>query len=50
MKLLGLALREPCLDLEQITGKSVKKGLLHRGGLGAQILTDGIINVGDTIK
>jgi MOSC domain-containing protein YiiM len=33
-----------------VTGKSVIKGLLHRGGLRAQILTQGTIRVGDEIS
>src|SRR6266576_4912434 len=45
----GLRLCEPCDHLQKLTGKPVIKGLLHRGGLRAQILTQGTIRVGDTI-
>jgi len=41
---------EPCTHLEQLTGKRLVKGLVHKGGLRAQILTAGKICVGDTIK
>src|SRR6266446_2339572 len=42
----GIRLCEPCDHLQKVTGKSVIKGLLHRGGLRAQILTPGTIRVG----
>jgi MOSC domain-containing protein YiiM len=45
----GIRLCEPCDHLQRVTGKSVIKGLLHRGGLRAQILTQGTIRVGDVI-
>jgi MOSC domain-containing protein YiiM len=45
----GIRLCEPCDHLQKVTGKSVIKGLLHRGGLRAQILTPGTIRVGDVI-
>ncbi len=47
--LRGIQLCEPCSHLEGLTKKGVQAGLIHRGGLQAQILTDGIIRVGDTI-
>jgi MOSC domain-containing protein YiiM len=45
----GIRLCEPCDHLQKVTGKSVIKGLLHRGGLRAQILTQGTIRVGDKV-
>ena len=45
----GLRLCEPCSHLEKLTGKRLIKGLLHRGGLRAQILTAGDVRVGDEI-
>jgi len=45
----GIRLCEPCEHLQKLTGKQLLKGLLHRGGLRAQILTEGIIHVGDTV-
>ena len=49
VRIRGIRLCEPCDHLQKVTGKSVIKGLLHRGGLRAQILTRGTISVGDKI-
>ena len=49
VRLRGLRLCEPCDHLQQLTGQSVIKGLRHRGGLRAQILTPGTIRVGDQV-
>ena len=46
----GIRLCEPCSHLEGLTEKGVLEGLIHRGGLRAQILTDGVIRVGDPIQ
>jgi MOSC domain-containing protein YiiM len=43
VRIRGLRLCEPCGHLQNVTGKPVIKGLLHRGGLRAQILTPGTI-------
>ena len=48
--LIGKRLCEPCEHLADMTQKGVLPGLVHRGGLRAQILSGGIIRVGDTIK
>jgi MOSC domain-containing protein YiiM len=40
---------EPCLHLQQMTRPGIIKDLIHRGGLNADILTDGQINVGDPV-
>jgi MOSC domain-containing protein YiiM len=45
----GIRLCEPCDHLQRLTGKQVIKGLRHRGGLRAQILTEGTIHAGDAI-
>ncbi len=50
VRIRGIRLCEPCDHLENITGKRVMKGLLHRGGLRAQILTRGTIRVGDAVN
>ena len=47
--LQGIRLCEPCDHLAELTGKEVRPGLVHRGGLRAQILTEGEIRVGDSI-
>lgn len=49
IQLRGLRLCEPCMHLARLSGKSVVPGLVHRAGLRAQILTDGVIRVGDPV-
>ncbi len=49
VRIRGIRLCEPCDHLQRIIGKHVIKGLLHRGGLRAQILTQGTIRVGDSV-
>lgn len=46
----GVRLCPPCNHLEQLTGKPVLGPLVHRGGLRAHILSDGVIRRGDTIR
>ena len=48
--LRGLRLCEPCAHLERLTQPDVIRGLTHRGGLRAQILTGGTIKVGDRVQ
>jgi MOSC domain-containing protein YiiM len=45
----GVELCEPCATLESMTKPGVIKGLVHRGGLNADILSDGEISVGDSV-
>ncbi len=47
---LGVELCEPCLHLQQMTRPGIIKELIHRGGLNADILTDGQISVGDPVS
>jgi MOSC domain-containing protein YiiM len=47
--LKGLKLCEPCSHLAKLTSEKILPALVHRGGLRAQILTGGIIKVGDDI-
>ncbi len=49
VRIRGIRLCEPCEHLQKLTGKKLIKGLLHRGGLRAQILTNGTIHVGDAV-
>jgi MOSC domain-containing protein YiiM len=49
VRVRGLKLCEPCGHLEKLTGKELIKALRHRGGLRAEILSDGVIKVGDVI-
>ena len=50
---LGQRLCEPCAHLERLTAKAGKPGtlraLIHKGGLRADVLSDGEIRVGDEI-
>ena len=48
--LRGIRLCEPCSYLEKLTQKGVQSGLIHRGGLRADILTGGMIRIGDTVE
>lgn len=46
----GTRLCEPCAHMEKLTVKGVMRGLIHRGGLRAEIVRGGIIRVGDAIR
>ncbi|MGF1671704.1 MAG: MOSC domain-containing protein [Balneolaceae bacterium] len=46
----GLELCEPCRYLEKLTGKKIMKPLIHKAGLRAGILQDGIISKGDQVE
>lgn len=48
--LRGLRLCDPCGHLERLAQPGVKQALIHRGGLRAQILDEGLIRVGDPIR
>jgi MOSC domain-containing protein YiiM len=48
-RLVGIRLCEPCAYLEGLTTKGVLVGLIHRGGLRANILTSGTIRAGDLV-
>jgi MOSC domain-containing protein YiiM len=45
----GIRLCEPCAYLAKISFPESLKGLVHKGGLRAQILSEGIVRVGDVI-
>ena len=46
---VGVELCEPCLHLQEMTRPGLIKDLAHRGGLRADILSDGTISVGDAV-
>ena len=46
---VGVALCHPCKTLERLTKPGVIKGLANRGGLNADIVSDGVIAVGDDV-
>lgn len=49
IRLRGVRLCEPCKHLESLTKEGVMAGLVHRGGLRAEILSEGLLQAGDTI-
>jgi MOSC domain-containing protein YiiM len=46
----GVELCEPCLTLAKLTEFGVLRGLVHRGGLRADIVSDGEIAAGDSVR
>ena len=48
--LRGTRLCEPCAHLEKLTVKGAMRGLIHRGGLRAEIVKGGVVHVGDVIN
>jgi MOSC domain-containing protein YiiM len=50
VRLRGTRLCEPCAYLEGLTQQGVLAGLLHRGGLRAEVVTSGTIRVEDAIS
>jgi MOSC domain-containing protein YiiM len=46
---LGIELCEPCTSLEAMTKPGVLKGMVHRAGLNADVVSDGEIAVGDVV-
>src|SRR5437899_12142691 len=49
VRLRGIRLCEPCSHLEGLTRRGVLAGVIHRGGLRAQIFIGGELRVGDPI-
>jgi MOSC domain-containing protein YiiM len=49
VRIRGIRLCEPCSYLAKTTFPETLKGLVHKGGLRAQILSEGIMRVGDEI-
>jgi MOSC domain-containing protein YiiM len=48
--LRGTRLCEPCKHLDELTQPGVMSGLVHRGGLRARILSEGVIRPGDVVR
>ena len=46
---IGRRLCEPCSHLQRLTGRALLRPMVHRGGLRADILTSGVVTVGDEI-
>ena len=49
VRLRGTRLCEPCSHLEKLTRKGTLRGLVHRGGLRAEIIAGGVIRAGDNV-
>jgi len=47
--LRGVRLNEPCVHLEKLTRTGVRKALVHRGGLRADIVAGGTLRLGDPV-
>lgn len=47
--LRGTRLCDPCAHMDKLTVKGAMRGLIHRGGLRAEILKGGMIRVGDKL-
>jgi MOSC domain-containing protein YiiM len=45
----GVELCEPCLHLQSMTRPGLIEELVHRAGINADILSDGVISVGDEV-
>jgi MOSC domain-containing protein YiiM len=50
VRLRGTRLCEPCKYLDDLTRNGVMAALVHRGGLRAQVLDEGIIRAGDVVR
>jgi len=46
---LGVEICEPCRHLQELTRPGIIKDLIHRGGLNADILSGGMITIGDEV-
>jgi MOSC domain-containing protein YiiM len=46
----GMRLCEPCTYLQELTGKAILDPLVHRGGLRANVISGGVMRVGDVVK
>jgi MOSC domain len=46
----GMRLCEPCTVVERYASRPVLRALVHRGGLRADILTEGVLRVGDAVR
>lgn len=48
-RLRGARVCDPCAHLESLSARGVLRGLIHRGGLRADVVSGGIIRVGDSV-
>jgi len=51
LRFRGIRLCEPCRHMESLSGVAgARKALVHRGGLRAQVLDEGLLRVGDEVR
>ena len=50
VRIRGIRLCEPCNHLAKASFPETLKGLVNKGGLRAQILSEGVIHIGDCIR
>src|SRR5262245_20655349 len=50
VRMRGTRLCEPCRHLDELTQTGVMAGLVHRGGLGARMITEGVIRGWDVVR
>jgi MOSC domain-containing protein YiiM len=48
--LIGVELCEPCAHLVSLIGKNILRAFVHRGGIRADVVSDGTIRVGDAVE
>lgn len=46
----GVRLCEPCVVIQRYADRPILRALVHRGGLRADILRDGVVRVGDVVR
>lgn len=47
---VGRRLCEPCSHLQRLTGTALLRAMVHKGGLRADVLSSGVVAIGDTIQ
>jgi MOSC domain-containing protein YiiM len=50
VRLRGTRLCDPCVHLESLSARGALRGLVHRGGLRADVVSGGTIRVGDFVS
>ena len=46
----GVKINEPCAYFEKLVAQpGIEEALLHRSGLNAEVLSDGVLHIGDTV-
>jgi len=50
VRLRGVRLCEPCVYLEGLTRDGLRKAMVHRGGLRADVVEGGVLRIGDPVR